>query len=98
MKFSKFLPIQRFTVYENSMLPTLAPGDDVLVFHWLRGGIGDIIVAQYQNKIIIKRINSIENGQDFLIGDNPNESIDSRRFGPISQKDITGKVIYHAKK
>ena len=98
MKFSKLLPIQRFTIYENSMLPTLAPGDDILVFHWSRGGVGDIIVAQHRDKIIIKRINSIENGQYFLIGDNPNESTDSRRFGPISQKDIIGKVIYHAKK
>ena len=39
---------------------------------------------------------TLKNNQYFVLGDNRNESSDSRSFGPISANDIEGKVFYKA--
>ena len=36
---------------------------------------------------------TLEEGQVFVLGDNPEESVDSREFGPVQRKDITGLVV-----
>ncbi len=79
------------------MLPTLKPGQDVLCFNWAyifsRPKIGDIVVIRHQGKEIIKRIQKAHDREYFVEGDNKEESVDSRNFGPIEKQEIIGKVI-----
>jgi len=44
---------------------------------------------------LIKRISTIENGEVFLVGDNPdpNASEDSHNFGRINVKDIIAVIV-----
>lgn len=79
------------------MLPTLKPGQDVLIFNWWRLvgiKVGDIVAVQVNSKEMIKRIQTSVDRHIFVIGDNENESTDSRKFGPIKKEQIIGKVIW----
>ncbi len=79
------------------MLPTLKPGQDVLCFNWAyifsKPKKGDIVVIRHQGKEIIKRIQKVHDREYFVEGDNKEESVDSRNFGPIEKQEIIGKVI-----
>lgn len=79
------------------MEPTLRNRSIVLAssipYLFLNPSISDIIVFQRGEKTFIKRIQKIENGRYFLVGDNQNDSMDSRKFGWIHGKQIVGKVI-----
>lgn len=94
------LPILKFTVQEESMLPTLKPGDNVLVWRFGRTKPGDIVVANILNPeglsamgLVIKRVEKIEGDQYFLVGDNPEKSTDSRQFGWVPRSQIIGTVF-----
>jgi|SRR3990170_1151410 len=94
-----FFPLSRFTVSGRSMLPTLKPGQDVLVFNWAyvfsRPKVGDIVVIKKNGADIVKRIGQITSDRNiFVQGDNTNESTDSRSFGQIKRSEIVGKVIF----
>lgn len=91
-------PLSRYTVFGNSMLPTLKPGQDVLTFNWWKlVGIkaGDLVVIKVNDKEMIKRIQGVFDQNIFVVGDNEKESTDSRKFGSISRDQIVGKVIWH---
>ena len=98
--FQKFLLIigQRkiVRVEGNSMLPTLKDGDIVSVNSNAKPAKNIIVLANHpykQSVKIIKRISKIdENGNCFLLGDNPTESTDSRTFGVISPKNVLGII------
>lgn len=85
-----------FRVEGDSMLPALAPGDLVLINPHADLEIGDIVLARHpfkQSVKIIKRIAEILPGERYvLLGDNLDESSDSRSFGAIPAKDILGKA------
>ncbi len=77
------------------MLPTLKPGQDVLVLCWFfKLRVGDIVAIKVNGKEMVKRIQTIVDRGYFVIGDNEKESTDSRSFGWIDKKDIIGKVIW----
>lgn len=92
------LPISRFTVNGNSMLPTLHGGQDILSFNWFYIGrkpkIGDIVVIKIGNKEMVKRVQSVYGREVFVEGDNKVESTDSRDFGPVKMDQVVGKVIF----
>ncbi len=79
------------------MEPTIKNGDKVLVnrlaYLFKSPKAGDIVAAKKGDKIFIKRITKIENKKYFVHGDNPNDSVDSRKFGMLSKHDILGKVF-----
>ncbi len=92
---------KRFCVSGNSMLPCLKNGDEVIIKPKAKLKIGDIVLANHPYKTsvkIVKRVSGIdENGRFFLLGDNPEESTDSRTFGPISADKILGTVASKVK-
>ena len=76
------------------MLPTLKPGDTILVWRFSKPKVGDIVVAYPKGVPIIKRVEKTKNGQLFLVGDNPQKSTDSRQFGWVDRKQILGLVLF----
>ena len=83
------------------MLPTLKPGQDVLVFNWVylfsKPKIGDMVVIKVDVREMVKRISKINDRQKmiYVLGDNEKESTDSRKFGLIDKSQIIGKVIWY---
>lgn len=80
-------------VVGNSMLPYLKPGNIVLAKKVNKYKIGDIVIANVNNRQVIKRVKNINNNLYELIGDNKNESTDSRSFGMVQSTDIKGVVF-----
>ena len=81
----------------TSMNPTLKDGETVLVDRAAKIEVGDIVVAKHpveQNSEIVKRVERInERGHFFLVGDNTEDSNDSRNFGAVTREYIKGKVV-----
>ena len=77
-----------------SMIPTLAPGERVLVR--LDGPIvlGDIVVFNREQQFDIKRILRIEADGIFVQGDNDVVSTDSRTYGLIPHENVIGVATY----
>lgn len=80
-----------------SMNPTLKNGEVVLVDREAKIETGDIVVAKHpleQTSEIVKRVENVnERGYYFLIGDNLEDSEDSRHFGAVAREYIKGKVV-----
>lgn len=87
----------KYIVEGNSMSPLLKDGDKVLVDRNAKIEVGDIVVAKHpveQISEIMKRVEQInEHGDYFLVGDNLDESTDSRHYGAVTREYIKGKVI-----
>lgn len=80
----------------RSMNPTLRDGEVVLVDREARIGVGDIVVARHplEQDEVVKRVERIsERGDYFLVGDNLDDSIDSRHYGAVTREYIKGKVV-----
>jgi nickel-type superoxide dismutase maturation protease len=80
------------------MSPTLKNGEAVLVEKSPEIiEVGDIVLAKHpveQVSEVIKRVQTInERGHYFLVGDNLDDSNDSRNFGAVTREYIKGKVI-----
>lgn len=89
----------RFCVAGNSMLPTLQPGEDVLVVPVSQAMMlspGDIVVCRHPQKPnlrIIKRISeTFYDGSCYVLSDNAAEGSDSRAFGVIDRPLVIGRV------
>ncbi|MDJ1184312.1 nickel-type superoxide dismutase maturation protease [Roseofilum casamattae] len=94
---------QRFRVSGVSMLPTLQPGDEVLVdrrAYWRSPpAIDDIVILQTpdrQDLWSIKRVTAVNpDGSCFVRGDNRAHSTDSRSFGWVPPTLLLGRVTSH---
>jgi len=94
--------IKIFAVTGPSMYPAYQEGDRVLVdrYLWRVTGLytGDVVVFDHPKgraTLDIKRVSShpAERGTYYLLGDNANNSADSREFGSIPPSYILGRVI-----
>jgi len=95
---------RRFRVTGISMQPTLNPGEEILIdpkaYQKRSPQINDLVVTihpQQPDLEIVKRVSKIAKSDTgdrfFLLGDNLNNSSDSRSFGLVTQKQIIGRVV-----
>ncbi len=90
-------------VSENSLSPVYQEGDYVLVsivpFLFGTPKRGDVIVFRHEiYGTMIKMVEAVApGGEELSVMGTHADSIDSRRFGPISRRDVVGKVIWHFK-
>ena len=79
------------------MEPIIHQNETVLVssilYLFSKPRIGDIVAFRNKNSVFIKRIAKIDQRKYFVKGDNSRDSLDSRKIGWISRKEIVGKVI-----
>ena len=88
-----------FAIVEGlSMIPSLAPGERVLVRYGADFTIGDIVLVDRGERIDIKRVTRIEDSHIFVEGDNTAVSTDSRHYGAINRDTIIAKVIWRLPK
>lgn len=92
--FQLIFPIRKFVVREDSMLPTLRPGDMILTNKWAPVSRGNVVVAKRGHRLLLKRVERVRVGGVYLIGDNPEHSQDSRQLGWIPRRDVLGVVFF----
>jgi hypothetical protein len=74
------------------MQPALQSGQ--IVAGWRRRlQLGDIVVARRGGREIIKRVQKLENGKVYVVGDNSLESTDSRHYGFLNESAILGTIM-----
>ena len=94
----------RFVVSGKSMEPKFYGGDKLFAsksFYKLRNPkVDDAVVIKdpRTDRLILKRIETIEDKKYFVRGDIVEWSTDSREFGAIPAKNIAGKVLFRYKK
>lgn len=76
-----------------SMVPTLAPGERLLVRYDGPIVLGDLVVFKNAGQIDVKRIERIEADGIFVLGDNDLVSTDSRNYGLIAHEDVLGTIV-----
>jgi len=96
--------IQILKVTGESLSPLFLAGDFVVVSKipcvLRKIKAGDIVVfKQPVYGTLIKQVDhfSTDGKEIFVMGTNP-ESTDSRQFGPLSHRQLIGKVIWHIRK
>lgn len=89
--------LRKYICEGESMYPTLSDCEVVLVDRNAHISVGDIVVAKHpieQDTELVKRVESInKDGNYFLVGDNLENSNDSRHFGAIARDYIKGKAV-----
>ena len=101
--------IWRAVVAENSMTPTLLPGDSLLVLPagpnglpWLRRAprVGSIVITEREGRLDVKRVAAFPDGTPhtpdalWLLGDNAAASSDSRQGGPVPLSALRGILLF----
>ena len=92
------------SVEGNSMLPTYAPGDKLLI-KWRSSDlqplhVGEVVLIEREGESMLKRIVRYEigghtgQGMVSVEGDNKDESIDSRHWGAIPSRFVKARVIF----
>jgi hypothetical protein len=75
------------------MAPTYPHGKIVLAWRFRQPKIGDVVIAKHHNLELLKRIDKMEDGRVYLLGDNAAESTDSRNYGWLPLSSIMAVVI-----
>lgn len=76
-----------------SMMPHYKHGKIVFGWRLSKPKVGDVVIARHHRTEIIKRVTEITKDQVYLLGDNLNESTDSRQFGWLPLAAIMAVVV-----
>jgi type IV secretory pathway protease TraF len=77
------------------MTPTLRPERLVLATSLFGALLPEqVVIFRHKRMELIKRIQKVENGRIFVVGDNSRASIDSRSFGWLPIENVIAKVIW----
>ena len=83
-------------VQGDSMRPTLEPGALVWVSRRAQPKPGDVVATRPSacgGRAVIKRVAQVSpDGAYLLLGDNADQSTDSRSFGPVAPSELLGVV------
>jgi signal peptidase I len=96
--------IRLLRVTGNSLAPTYEEGDFVVIatIPFLFGGIrpGDMVVFRHRayGTMIKQAQRILPDADEIHVMGTRIDSVDSRNFGPISKRDVLGKVVWHIKK
>jgi len=77
----------------ESMTPTYPQGKIVLAWRFSKPKKGDVVIVKHHRLELIKRVDQLEGDKIFLLGDNPDESTDSRHYGWLPLSSVLGVVI-----
>lgn len=91
------LPWQRVRVEGLSMLPTLLPGDWLLVRHKAPVRPGALVLATFRGRpdlLVIKRAVTEQDGGWLLASDNADQGSDSRQYG-VADVLATAVRVWH---
>jgi len=79
------------------MLPTLRPGDRLLLSYRRRPRVGSIVVARFADGTIgVKRAAQRREDGWWLLSDNAAEGVDSRHRGVVPDGDVLAVVLRRA--
>ncbi|KNB51918.1 nickel-type superoxide dismutase maturation protease [Streptomyces caatingaensis] len=82
-------------VYNPSMVPTLNPGDQLVVQYGASVRPGDVVVLRHpfrQDLLIVKRAVERRDGGWWVTGDNPLVENDSREFGAVPDELVVARA------
>lgn len=89
--------MRRFEVVEESMLPTLAPGDTIVARRDAAPPPGSIVVFPHPSRAgmwLVKRATAVSAGEAWVESDNPRATTaDSRTLGWVPTSDMHRVVI-----
>ena len=101
--FIKHFIVDIRMVSSDSMSPTLKKGELVVIsklaynifgFDYKQHLPNDIVIFNKDNELLVKRISYISHEDSlFVVGDNIENSNDSRSFGLVSKDKVIGKAI-----
>ncbi len=89
-------PLSAVSVSGDSMVPTLQPGDLLVVASTRRIRTGDLVMARRPDRptlLLVKRVLAREPAGWWMEGDNPTASDDSRLFGLVPDHCVVGRVV-----
>ena len=87
---------RRVVVEGDSMQPTLAPGDRLLVVRGRRPPVGALVAVRdprEPGRVLVKRVAAWRDDGVWVLGDDPAASTDSRHFGPVPPDALVGRVV-----
>lgn len=90
-------PLGRVEVTGDSMAPTLAPGDRLLVLRRAAPRVGDVVAVadpRRPTRTLVKRVAGWGPSGLTVLGDNPAASTDSRVLGPVAPGAVRGRAFY----
>lgn len=91
------LPLGVAEVHGPSMVPTLQPGDRLLLQYGARVRPGAVIVLRHpfqQDLLVVKRAVELRQGGWWVLGDNPYAGGDSTDYGAVPEELVLGRVWF----
>ena len=90
--------LRRVAVTGRSMEPALRAGDWIVVSRLGRPPrVGEIVLLRDPrdpDRLVLKRVASVADGACIVLGDQAEESTDSRTFGPVQLADVLGRAVF----
>jgi type IV secretory pathway protease TraF len=79
----------------KSMLPSFKDGGILVANRWFMGlKPRDVVVIRHDGLEKVKRVHKVREGELYVLGDNSEQSTDSRDFGWLPLEVVAAKVIW----